>query len=206
MKNGVAIIHWYGRFNLSEKFFQTYFEKIQFYCNYYWIDTIIASGWYTDATIRESEAASLKRVREENWCKQMHWYLEEDSLTTIENITNSAKILDELPIKCDQLIIFASNIHLPKIIYYSLQKYCKKTKKESLLIMQNAILWWQKLFWVWDSCFNDMNLIGYGFDLWFEKQDHIKALRSTLLETHYDEYPELHEDFIDYRKKLRNLL
>lgn len=195
----IAIIHWYGRMKDNE-FSRIYADKLVQYIEQGRFDIIISSWWFTDADVHESEAQSIKNTIQPRLTqKQYKWILEENSLTTYENVSQCAKILDQSLQKT--ITVFCWNTHLPKIAYLSLQKYCWYTKEVALTLMQKDI---QKniISYKWDCIYKlDCNVSFVWFDLGADVEKYGKALWSSIIETHYDEYPNLHNDFVEFRKK-----
>jgi hypothetical protein len=103
-----------------------------------------------------------------------------------------------------EITVFCSNIHLPKVIYQSNQTYLWFSKEDTIDKIQElfkkkettpALSWDVEIL---------INGISYcWFDLWRNIEAYNKAIWSSIVETHYDEFENLHEDFVNYRKKIR---
>lgn len=195
----IAIIHWYGNEKINPKVFNEYKKCLENYISNNPFDIIISSGWFTDKNIHESEAESIKN----GICNDINFdwerILEEKSFTTFENIEYCAEILKQ--IKDKEITVFCRNTHLPKIVYLSLQKYLKYTKKETLKTIQKALKDKKLLEFDWEITFELDNIKFVWFDLWAEKNKFWKAIWSWIIETHYDEFQDLHDDFVKIRKK-----
>lgn len=197
----IAIIHGYGVVDMEKPFYQTYITQCADYIKKNNIDTVICSGGFTNPNIALSEAQSLQVALQDKGV-ETHRILEEQSLTTVENIEwvdNVHNFVDS-----NSYFILGSNIHIPKIIYHSEQIYFKENKLEVLENMQ--------------SLFKSPNLIQYNdtdiiisynsrtyiwIDLHRDQSSYIKWIRSNLIESHYDEFPQLHEEFKQWRKQQR---
>ena len=196
MKN-IAIIHW-----MDEKscFFDSYIKNLEKSLNAEKFDVIISSWWFTNKNINKSEAQSIKDslVNQVNF--EWQWILEEKAFTTFENVKFCAEILEDYDDK--NITVFCWNTHLPKITYLSLREYLKLSKNEALNLIQNTLKNKEILEFDW---FIKCEIWGIKFvwvDLWADKKDFGKAIWSSILETHYDDCPELHEEFLEIRKKL----
>lgn len=196
----IAIIHGYR----SKDILSLYVEKVSQYISKWDFDIIISLGWFTDITSSESEANMIKKLVESKlvWNQQYKRILEECSFTTFENIKQCKNILNQFPE--NNITVFCQNTHLPKIVYLSLINYCGYSGKETIKIIQEK---WQNhdLKCEWDSEFLFDWISFLGFDLWAGVSKYWNALWSSIIETHYDEYPEIHDDFVEYRKNLRNI-
>ncbi len=195
----IAIIHWYGSMRTNPNLFLQYKEKLINYINISNFDTIITSWWFTDKEINESEAEMLKNAVYDKINFNWERILEEKSFTTFENIEFCAEILQTINDK--NIYVFCQNTHLPKIVYLSLQKYLNYSKEETLKIIQNELKDRNLLEFDWDITFAIQGIKFIGFDLWAEKNKFWKAIWSSIIETHYDEFQKLHDDFVKIRKK-----
>ena len=198
MRN-IAIIHWYGSMRTNPNLFISYKENLIKHINNSNFDTIITSWWFTDKEINESEAEILKNAI----CNEVkfNWerILEEKSFTTFENVEFCAEILRK--IKDKNICVFCQNTHLPKIVYLSLQKYLNYSKKDTLKTIQSELKDKKLLEFDCDIVFKTANIKFVWFDLWAEKNKYWKAIWSGIIETHYDEFQDLHDNFIKIRKK-----
>ena len=198
----IAIIHWYGRVDMNSSFYQTYIRKIceKILKNKY--NNIIASWWFTDKNTNESEAWSMMNAIKKTIDINCDRVLEEWSVTTYKNILECGKILSNFGE--GEISVFCSNIHLPKVIYQSNQTYLWFSKEDTIDKIQElfkkkettpALSWDVEIL---------INGISYcWFDLWRNIEAYNKAIWSSIVETHYDEFENLHEDFVNYRKKIR---
>ena len=132
----IAIIHGYGVVDMEKPFYQTYITQCTEYIQNHNIDTIICSGGFTNPNITISEAQSLQIALQDKGI-QAKRILEENSLTTFENIQNITKIVNLS--EYDQVHILSSNYHLPKTMYLSLLTYQNLTEEEVLQIFQTVI-------------------------------------------------------------------
>lgn len=198
MKN-IAIIHWYGSMRTNPRLFELYKKNLINYFKKQKFDIIIPTWWFTDRNIQESEAEAIKNAISDNISFNWERILEEKSFTTFENIEYCTEILKE--IKDKNIYVFCRNTHLPKIVYLSLQKYLKYTKKETLKIIQNELKDKNLLEFDWEILFKTANIKFIWFDLWAEKNKFWKAIWSWIIETHYDEFPDLHDNFVKIRKE-----
>ena len=198
MKN-IAIVHWYGSMRTNLNLFQLYKNNLIKYINNSNFDTIITSWWFTDKDINESEAQILKNAIEDKVNFNWERILEEKSFTTFENIEFCAEILQTINDK--NIYVFCQNTHLPKIVYLSLQKYLNYPKEETLKIIQNELKDKDLLEFDWNITFAIQGIKFTGFDLWAEKNKFWKAIWSSIIETHYDEFQSLHDNFVKIRKK-----
>jgi hypothetical protein len=200
----LAIIHGYGRVSMENPFYQTYVQWLLKYLEQYHCDAIICSGGFTDKNIRQSEADSLRVALIAEW---LFWnvqrYLEEESLTTYQNILKVWTIVDELD-QIESIRVYCSNIHLPKIMYQSLQTYLRISKHDVVDIMQSIRQDPQKNPNLQGDCvidYQQMSLVW--IDLHWTDEMLIKTLWSSIIETHYDDFYDLHDKFVEYRKQLR---
>ena len=162
-----------------------------------------STWWFTDRNIQESEAESIKNAISDNISFNWEQILEEKSFTTFENIEHCTEISKQ--IKDNKITVFCQNTHLPKIVYLSLQKYLKYSKKDTLKTIQKALKDKKLLEFDWEITFELDNIKFVWFDLWAEKDKFWKAIWSWIIETHYDEFPDLHDDFVKIRKESRGI-
>ena len=195
----IAIIHWYGNERINPKVFIEYKNCLENYINNNPFDIIISSGWFTDKNIHESEARAIKNAISDNINFDWKRILEEKSFTTFENVKYCVEILKQ--IKDKEITVFCRNTHLPKIVYLSLQKYLNYSKKDTLKIIQNELKDKSLLEFDWEIVFKTANIKFVWFDLWAEKNKYWKAIWSGIIETHYDEFQDLHDNFVKIRKK-----
>ena len=195
----IAIIHWYWVVNPEKKLFQFYIWDLKKYLNSFHFDKIVVSWWFTNKDIKKSEAQSLKDALNDIrfWWQ---WILEEKSFTTFENIKYIADIIDDFENK--NVTVFCWNTHLPKIVYLSLQYYLHIDKWQVLKLIHDKLGDINLLEFDWDLEMEIWGIKYVWFDLWAEKKKFWKAIRSSILESHYDDYPELHQKFLEDRKKL----
>lgn len=147
-------------FELYKKNLINYIKKQNF-------DIIIPTWWFTDRNIQESEAESIKNAISDNISFNWERILEEKSFTTFENIEHCTEILKQ--IKDKNIYVFCQNTHLPKIVYLSLQKYLKYSKKDTLKTIQKALKDKNLLEFDWNIEFKTTNIKFVWFDLWAEK-------------------------------------
>lgn len=196
----IAIIHWYGLVNPQFDFFDLYLRKLEENLNMEKYDIIISSWWFTNKDVKKSEAQSLKESLYDCIKSANQWVLEEKSFTTFENVKFCAEILEKYDNK--DITVFCMNTHLPKIVYLSLKEYLKISKNETLKLIQDKLQNNEILKFDWDIMCEIWGIKFVWFDLWSPKKDFGKAIRSSIVETHYDDCPELHEEFVEIRKKL----
>lgn len=196
----IAIIHWYGLVNRQLDFFISYLRKLEENLNMEKYDIIISSWWFTNKDVKKSEAQSLKESLYDCIQYVNQWILEEKSFTTYENVKFCAEILEKYDNK--SITVFCMNTHLPKIVYLSLKEYLKISKDEALKLIQHKLKNNELLRFDWDIMCEIWGIKFVWFDLWMTKKDFGKAIRSGILETHYDDCPELHDEFVEIRKKL----
>lgn len=195
----IAVIHWYWVVDPAKKLFQLYIWNLKKYLNSFHFDKIIVSWWFTSKNIKKSEAQSLKDALYDVkfWWQ---WILEEKSFTTFENIKYIANIIDGFENK--DVTVFCWNTHLPKIVYLSLQYYLHFHKWEVLNLIHDKLKDINLLEFDSDV---EMEIWGIKYvwlDLWADKKKFWKAIWSSILESHYDDFPELHQKFLEDRKKL----
>lgn len=195
----IAVIHWYWVVDPAKKLFQLYIWSLKKYLDSFHFDKIIVSWWFTSKDIKKSEAQSLKDALYDVkfWWQ---WILEEESFTTFENIKYIANIIDGFENK--DITVFCWNTHLPKIVYLSLQYYLHIHKWEVLNLIYDKLKDINLLEFDWDV---EMEIWGIKYvwlDLWAEKKKFWKAIWSSILESHYDDFPEMHQKFLEDRKKL----
>ena len=195
----IALIHGYGNARINPKVFLKYKKCLENYISNNPFDIIISSGWFTDKNIHESEAEAIKNAIIDNINFDWERILEERSFTTFENIEYCAEILKQ--IKDKEITVFCRNTHLPKIVYLSLQKYLNYQKKDTLKTIQKALKDKKLLEFDWEITFELDNIKFVWFDLWAEKNKYWKAIWSGIIETHYDEFQDLHDNFVKIRKE-----
>lgn len=196
----IAIIHWYGLIYPESDFSCLYVNNLIENLNGEDFDIIIPSWWFTDKNINKSEAESLKDSLVNSIKFKWKWILEEESFTTFENIKFCAKILGNYDDK--NVTVFCWNTHFPKIIYLSLKEYLRLSKAEALKLIQDKLKDKNILEFDWHIKCEIWGIKFVWFDLWADKKDFGKAIWSGILETHYDDCPELHQEFLEIRKKL----
>ena len=194
----IAIIHWYWLVNLERELFQLYIWGLKKYLNNSDFGRIVLSWWFTSKDVRKSEAQSMKDVLFDD---KLLWQriLEERSFTTFENVKFCAEILDSIENK--NITVFCWNTHLPKIVYLSLQYYLHFSKWKTLELIQNKLGDKTLLEFEWDVETEIWGIKFVWFDLWADKKKFWKAIWSGIIETHYDDFPDLHDDFLQKRKK-----
>lgn len=202
--HNIAIIHGYGRVVPNNTFYDLYIDKLAHFLDKNNIDTIICSGGFTDSKVKQSEAESLKIALESKLSFDGQWLLEEKSFTTFANIKEIEKLIQKDSF--DSIHVFCRNTHLPKIIYQSLQSYLGQTKHETLSCMQTRLNSIDSALQHRGDIVVQIDKIQFvGLDLNANEEQYGKALRSSIIESHYDEFPELHEEFVTWRKKIWNI-
>jgi DUF218 domain len=199
----IAIIHGYGIVDMEKPFYQTYIAQCVDYIQNNNIDTVICSGGFTNPNITISEAKSLQ-IALQNKGTQAKRILEENSLTTFENIQNIIKIVNLS--EYDQVHILCSNYHLPKTMYLSLLGYDHYTEQEVLQIFQALIK--KNDFVISDdetlvSKYDKFTFVWRVLPRDHSRHMHLTSLLATLIESHYPTYPQLHKEFIQWRKEQR---
>ena len=194
----IAVIHWYWVVDPAKKLFQLYIWNLKKYLNSFYFNKIIVSWWFTNKNIKKSEAQSLKDALNDIrfWWQ---WILEEKSFTTFENIKYVADIIGDFENK--NVTVFCWNTHLPKIVYLSLQYYLHIPRWKVLELIQNKLRDAALLEFDWDIEMEIWGIKYVWFDLWADKKKFWKAIWSGILETHYDDFSNLHDEFIHERKK-----
>lgn len=195
----IAIIHWYGLVDPKSDFSNLYVNNLEKSLNSEHFDVIISSWWFTNKNIDKSEAKTLKEALYDSIEYKSQWILEERSFTTFENVKFCAEILENYSDK--NITVFCKNTHLPKIIYLSLKEYLKLSKNEVLKLIQDKLEDKKLLEFDWDIKCELWGMKFVWFDLKEERNQFGKAIRSGILETHYDDCPDLHHDFLESRKK-----
>ena len=196
----IAIIHWYGLVDSESVFSNLYVKNLEKSLSSEQFDVIISSWWFTNKNINKSEAETLKEALFNRIEYKNQWILEEKSFTTFENVKFCAEILKDYDDK--DITIFCKNTHLPKITYLSLKNYLKLPKLKVLKLIQDELKDKKLLEFDWNMVCEIGGVRFVWFDLKEEKKQFGKAIRSGILETHYDDCPELHEEFLELRKKL----
>ena len=196
----IAIIHWYGLVDSKSDFSNLYVNNLKKSLNVEQFDIIISSWWFTNKDINKSEAETIKNALYDCIEYKNQWILEERSFTTFENVEFCAEILDSYGEK--SITVFCKNTHLPKITYLSLRNYLKLPKDKALKLIQDKLEDKKLLEFDWNIECELWGIKFVWFDLKEEKKQFGKAIRSGILETHYDDCPDLHCDFLEKRKKL----
>ena len=195
----IAIIHWYRFVNSKSDLFDLYAKNLEKSLNVEHFDVIISLWWFTNKDINKSEAETIKEALYDRIEYKTQWILEKRSFTTFENVEFCAEILDNYEEK--NIAVFCKNTHLPKIVYLSLRNYLKLSKNESLKLIRDKLGDKKLLEFDGDIICEIWGINFVWFDLEEGRKELGKAIRSGILETHYDDCPELHQEFLEFRKK-----
>ncbi len=199
----IAIIHWYGLVDSKSDFSNLYVKNLEKSLNAEQFDIIISSWWFTNKDIKKSEAETIKEALYDRIEYKNQWILEEGSFTTFENVKFCAGILDKYEEK--SITVFCKNTHLPKITYLSLRNYLKLPKDKALKLIQDKLKDKELLEFNWNIVCEIWGIRFVWFDLEEGRKEFGKAIRSGILETHYDDCSELHQEFLEFRKKSRGI-
>ncbi|MBP9818157.1 hypothetical protein KBC75_05445 [Candidatus Shapirobacteria bacterium] len=128
---------------------------------------------------------------------------ETDSLSTPESLEFTSKLINKNYPDCDHVTIYVDSCRVPKALYLSLQLFLtgsKLSEKELLTILGHIYL--EKLYDFSQSVeLNYQNITVVGTPLSDNMTLVSQQIVSSMLEMHSFNYPELHQEFIDWRKK-----
>lgn len=205
----VWAIHGYWNADIGDAFQDMYMAKIANIIRNNNIETIICSWGFTNPKKELSEAWSIQ-YHLESLEIRAHFLLEQESFATYDNIKNISSFLSN--IHFSQVYVFASNIHLAKTIFSSLQIYpvedwkpCSAHQTASLMqdMTKNGSLDLKHLDKDSEIIIGQYHFIG--LELGRTYNDTIKQVYASVIETQYHDFEDLNADFVNYRKKIRGI-
>ncbi|MBP6989229.1 YdcF family protein [Candidatus Shapirobacteria bacterium] len=174
-----------------EKYFLSALESIQS-GNY---QKIIFCGGCTNPNYPNlSEAQSIKKFFEETNLSLPELITEDNSLTTAQNLEFFKKHVSE------NFTIFCDSVRVPKIFYLCLSLYYPNlTEEQKLVILAET---GHQLNFAQSITMSYQNFQVTGIPLSDTMELAAHQIFSSMIEMHFEDYPNLHQRFIDYRKKL----
>lgn len=190
----IAIILGYGVFIKPNHNYQSYLESVLENILSTSFEKIIICGGYSSSEHPSlSEAESIKQLFIKLQPKLASLLILEDkSLTTPQNLEFSQKIANN-----QNITIYCDSVRVPKVFYLSFSLYFPKlNEKEKLAVLakvgrelnfsQNVTMSYQNI-----------KIIGIPFSKTIDLAAH--QIISSMIEMHFIDYPDLHQQFIDYR-------
>lgn len=161
-------------------------------------DFIIICGGVTNSKYPElSEAESVQSYYLETHSELANKFLiEPTSNTTPQNLENSLEIIKNKNIELTKLNIICDSIRIPKVFFLSLSLFFPDlSDKDKLKILQDICLSAEPIF-----TYEYLSVSGIPLSNTIELAKH--QIVSSMLEMHYLDYPDLHDQFIAWRKTI----
>lgn len=204
MRN-ISIILGYGVFIPPNANYQKYLEDVLNACLKNQPDLIIVCGGHSSSKYPDfSEAETIRdfylRIHPELKSKII---IEPNSLSTPENLEFAKNLIIEKYQKIENVIVYCDSCRLPKVFYLSSSQFLNSqnlSEKDRLVILGNIFLSQQPDVSQNISC-TYQNLTVVGIPLSDTKELIAYQIMSSMLEMHAFDYPDLHRQFIDWRKK-----
>jgi hypothetical protein len=133
-----------------------------------------------------------------------HIQAEISSLTTVQNLSNACRLIRTSKIVSPRLTIVCDSIRVPKVFYLSLQIFksllpSNLTKKDRLQILLDIYLNQPPdLIRPLKYDFHNLTVLGVPYSKSAQLASH--QVMSSMLEMHALDYPDLHEQFVNWRK------
>lgn len=128
---------------------------------------------------------------------------EDKSLSTPENLGFSASTIATNYPESDTVTIYCDSCRVPKVFYLALSLFLKnkpRDEKEKLEILSQIYL--QKLFdFSGPVEINFQNITVIGVPLSDNMSMIAQQITSSMLDMHAFDYPDLHKEFVEFRKK-----
>ena len=193
----IWIILWYWILNDNDDRYKSYLDKILLILKNKDFDKIILCWGFTKVGLNISEAYSMSQyiISKESFFENKI-ILEEQSFTTFENILFASKIIDKF--KNVEISILCDSIRLPKVVIYTWSIIEHRNKKDILKLLSKYMV--------------EINILNnYHIKIWGINYEWISMNRTdkeigdqivwSIIQSYYTDYPDLHEDFLIYRKK-----
>ncbi|MFA6602260.1 MAG: hypothetical protein WCT01_00505 [Candidatus Shapirobacteria bacterium] len=195
--SSISIILSYGVFIKPNPDYQVYLDSALNQSLATDCDYIILCGGVTNPTfpnLSESESVGT-HFNEVKPNLKSKIILDTSSLTTPQNLEHAHKLITSKNLNPSIVNIFCDTIRSPKIFYLALTVfYPDLSEKEKLEILQNIAL----------SSNHELahNLIRIrGIPLSNSIEIATNQIIASMLEMHYFDYPDLHEQFVKWRKR-----
>jgi len=199
MRN-ISIILGYGVFVEPNPEYQSYLNQVKNFILERDVDTIIITGGFTNPVIPHlSEASSISKYLFPQSDK-LNIILEEKSLTTYQNLLFSRDIISANIKTLDSILVIADSIRVPKVFFHALQIFFNIAIKESLDLLISESRLHNPDILPDPISFSHQNLTVQGITLSCDPKQIAQQITSSLVESHYSEYPELNQDFVAWRK------
>lgn len=205
--DSIMLINGYGVVDMEKPFFQHYFRGIKKILKKYRPATVICSWGYTvSSTV--SEAASLKKELIAIWY-QWEIILEEDALSTYDNIKRTGRIIQKEFSEVDSIIVCAANTHIYKCICMGIQLFAPcfgetAQEEDAIQFMQRYFLDAQDHNWWGDVTIPYKNRLFFEWvDVQYPVEQSWKQIISWIIESAYLRHEHIHDEFIAWRKEYR---
>lgn len=204
----VGIILGYGIFQESNLQYKGYLDKALLLIEKEQPDYVMTTGGFSNKDFPElSEAKTvadyLTKQQPQLTDKVI---MDEDALSTPQNLEFCAKILEEKQIKPDQIFITGDSIRATKAYFLALQIFntmlnLEINDEKAVVELVGQQLLDNKYDSVHDGQWTYKGLTVQGF--WIDRslEETGYQITSTLLESFSLKYPDIHQKFIDWRKK-----
>ncbi|PIU73240.1 hypothetical protein COS78_03370 [Candidatus Shapirobacteria bacterium CG06_land_8_20_14_3_00_40_12] len=200
MRN-ISIILGYGVFVKPNPEYQLYLNQVKKVIQKNNPDTVIVTGGFTNPSIPHlSEASSISKYLFPQSDKS-NIILEEKSFTTYQNLLFSKEIIGTQLKTLDSILIIADSIRVPKVFFHALQILFGIDTKKSLTLLINESRTKNPDLLPDPISFSYQNLIVQGISLSRDPKQIAHQITDSIIESHYSEFPELHQDFIIWRKQ-----
>ncbi|MEK7527560.1 MAG: ElyC/SanA/YdcF family protein [Patescibacteria group bacterium] len=205
MKN-VGIILGYGVFIPPNPEYQSYLDQAKNLILEKGFDTTIITGSFTNPKYPHlSEASSIFDyfLSQSN---KLNIILEDQSLTTYQNLLFSKDIISTRLKTLDSVFIIADSIRVPKVFFHSLEIFSPLFLKAMTTEDRLRLLATESRLHDPDTlpnpiAFSFEKLTVQGISLSNDSKSIAHQIISSLIESHYLEYPSLHREFIAWRQK-----
>lgn len=194
MKN-TAIVLGYGVFVKPNPNYQKYLETALRAIKNNRCDQLIICGGFTSPKYPSlSEARSIKNFYEETAENLSQIIVEEKSLTTAQNLEFSKKYAT------GNVTVYCDSIRAPKIFYLCLSLYYRELTEEQKLTILSEISYSMNFTKSVTLEYQLLKVVGIPLSDTMEMAAH--QIISSMVEMHFEDYPKLHQRFVDYRQKL----
>jgi hypothetical protein len=203
----VAVLLPYGIFQQSNLQYKDYIDRAYGKLSANQFDYLFLAGGRTNKDFSNlSEAQSIyEYLLKRSPDLKEKIFLEEKSLTTVQNLEFIVDILASKNLSADEVMITCDSIRLNKVFVVAAFLFAKQSTEEEILesLLQQGIE--NNIKMTEDSALKFKQIVVYGLNIHRSIDEVAAQISNTLLEANFLKYPKLHQIAIVWRKKILGL-
>lgn len=199
----ICLILCYGLFQETNHHYKAYLDNALSQINALQPDKLILAGGHTSKDYPDlSEAETVYAyIAKQDPQLVLKMLLETESLTTLQNLQNTATLIETEQLPMHSLHIFCDSIRVPKVFHLASQVFYEHIDEavvyRSLLHQMTD----QNLTFAQDCELTFEKITIHGINIHRQPEEMSQQIAATLIESAFIKYPELHAEVITIKKE-----